>query len=140
MRRAGRNRRLNKGRHHGSIRHHPHRLRLNIGRLSYCQLFWRQKSEEQAQLNRFIEVAKTGLRLKQQQSEMAQQDRQNCLTQFQSMSVPYFVEVNKFGENIDQLQQGRQRLEKNLLSHESVLQVSRQQEKTYQKQLFLYHF
>jgi len=100
-----------------------------------CQLFWRQKSEEQAQLNRFIEVAKTGLRLKQQQSEVAQQDRQNCLTQFQSMSVPDFEEFSKFGENIDQLQQGQQRLEKDLLSHESVLQVSRQQEKTYQKQL-----
>ncbi len=99
------------------------------------QVLWQQKSEENGRFRGAIEVANTGLKLKQQQHEQARQDHEKCLMQLQGLHQPSGENGALLGEKIDYQNQQQQNLNEQILTQESALQRSRQQEREHQKDL-----
>jgi len=99
------------------------------------QMLWQEKNEEQGRLKGLIDVAKTGLKLTQQQSEQAHQDHQECLIQLQNLNLPNVEDAKLLSEQIDHQQEQQHNLTEQILSQEDALQLSRQQERDYQQRL-----
>ena len=99
------------------------------------QMLWQEKNEEQGRLKGLIDVAKTGLKLTQQQSEQAHQDHQECLMQLQNLNLPNVEDAKLLSEQIDHQQEQQQNLTEQILSQEGALQLSRQHERDYQQRL-----
>ena len=99
------------------------------------QLLWQQKSVEQANLKRIIEVAITGLQHQQQQAAQVQKDRQAGETELDGLSLPSNEEMDLLDAQVEQQQQQQHLLTEQLSTLEQKLLVLRQQEREQQEQL-----
>ena len=99
------------------------------------QLLVQQGTHRQAQVSGQIDVANTSLRLKQQQIEQANVDRENCEAQLQELSTPDDEELALLSEQIELQTHSQAEIGEQISTHEAAIAGLRLEERAVQEGL-----